>query len=136
MDMWISWAMRRRSCVTCTKPIMPGDKVMVGQWKRTGIYAGVKGTRTNRTASHWECYKSKAEVWWDDNPYTPVIQAGPGRPIKYTPEQKKRRASLHAMIDQNRKKQIAYIGDDMWATADRYADKIRVYRDELNGMLT
>ena len=132
MDMWISWAMRRRACITCTKPIEPGDPVMVGQWKRTGPY----GTRTTKTMSHFQCWVTRAEVWFDDNPYAPVIQAGPGRPNKFTPEQKRRRASLHVMINQNRKKQQEYIGDGMWTVAERYADKVRGYREELEGMLS
>ena len=130
--MWISWAMRRQACVVCTKPIEPGDPVMVGQWKRTGPY----GTRTNRTMSHFQCWVTKAQVWFDDNPYAPVIKPGTGRKTVFNVEQKKRRNSLRAMINQNRKKQQEYIGDGMWIMAEKYADKVRGYREELEGMLS
>ncbi len=132
MDLWVAHAMRRRACVECTHGIEPGDRVAIGQWKRTYPW----GTRTRRVVAHWKCWLVKQEIWFDEHPYTPVIQAGPGRPVKYTPEQRKRRASLRVMINQNKKKQVEYIGDDMWATAERYTDKIRVYRDELNDMRT
>lgn len=132
MDMWISWAMRKRACIVCTIPLEPGDQVMVGQWKRTGPY----GTRTRRTMSHFQCWVSNARVWFDEHPYTPVIQAGPGRKTVYTQEQRKRRSSLRVMINQDKKKQQEYIGDGLWVMAEKYADRIRVRREELEGMLS
>ncbi len=130
MDMWVGHAMRRRTCIVCTVQIQPGDRVMIGQWKRTGGY----GTRTTRTMSHLQCWVTKAEVWLDDHPYEPVIKAGPGRPQKYTSEQIRVRRNLLSSMKRWHTRQTEFIGDGMWATADRYKDKISVARDELNSM--
>ena len=127
MDMWVSHAMRKRSCVLCTQPITPGDEVMVGQWKRRFPW----GMRTKRTMSHLQCWYDKARTWLQDHPYEPVIKAGPGRPKRYTPEQISARRNLQNNIKRWTLKQQEYIGIGLWATADRYKDKVAGARDEL-----
>lgn len=130
MDMWVSHAMRRRSCVVCTKQIEPGDRVMVGQYKRTFPW----GTRTKRSTSHLECWYSQANLWLDDHPYAPTVRAGPGRPTSYTPEQATERKSLQVCIGRWKTRQQEYIDKGMWAMASRYGDKVAGAREVLSSM--
>jgi hypothetical protein len=130
MDMWVSHAMRKRSCVVCTKQIEPGDRVMVGQFKRKYPW----GTRTRRSTSHLECWYTNAHVWLDDHPYTPTVKAGPGRPVSYTPEQAANRKALRVNISRWKTKQQEYIGQGLWAMAGRYEDKVTSAREVLSSM--
>lgn len=130
MDMWVSHAMRRRSCVVCTRQIVPGDRVMVGQYKRTYPW----GTRTRRSMSHLECWYTQAHIWLDDHPYTPTVKAGPGRPARYTPEQAASRKALLMNISRWNKRQQEYVGQGMWAMALRYSDKISEARSTMDSM--
>ena len=130
MDMWVSHAMRKRNCILCTHQIMPGDEVMVSQWKKKFPW----GMRTNRQMSHFECYISRARTWLEDHPYTPTIKAGPGRPVKYTPAQVTQRKSLQTNILRWGKKQEGYVGDGMWEVAKGYGDRISKARDKLKAM--
>jgi hypothetical protein len=130
MDVWVGRAYRKRDCINCTHQIELGDPVTIMQWKRTYPW----GTRTKRVVSHWSCWVTKQEVYIDDHPYEPRQAAGPGRPVKYTGKQMTRRRGLLQNIKRWRTKQIDFIGDGLWATADRYKYKISVARDELNGM--
>ena len=104
---------------------------MVGQWKRTGSY----GTRTHRTMSHFECWKVQAEQWFDDNPYKPVIQAGPGRPARYTDEQIITRRNLQGNIKRWTVRQQQYLGEGMWAMAGKYGDRVSMANRELERMV-
>jgi len=122
--------MRRRPCIVCTKQIEPGDRVMIGQSKRTYPW----GTRTNRSMSHLECWYTNAHVWLDEHPYTPTVKAGPGRATHYTPEQAVVRKALRVNIVRWSKKQQEYIGQGMWAMAGRYGDQVYEARERLNGM--
>ena len=130
MDMWVSHAMRRRPCVVCTIQIEPGDRVMVGQFKRTYPW----GTRTQRSMSHLSCWTFQAHIWLDEHPYTPTVKAGPGRPTQYTPEQACARKSLYMNINRWSKKQQEYMGEGLWAMAGRYGDQVTEARDKLNSM--
>jgi hypothetical protein len=130
MDMWVTHSMRRRPCVVCTKDISPGDRVMVGQFKRTFPW----GTRTKRSMSHLECWYSQANVWLDDHPYVPTVKAGPGRPVTYTNEQAAERKSLRVNISRWQTKQEEYIGQGMWEMASRYGDRVSTARESLSSM--
>ena len=130
MDMWVSHAMRRRPCIVCTKQIDPGDKVMVGQSKRTYPW----GTRTKRSMSHLECWYNQAHIWLDDHPYTPTVKAGPGRSIRYTSEQAVERKALRVSISRWSKKRQEYVGQGMWAMALRYSDRVSEARGVLTSM--
>lgn len=130
MDVWASHAKRRRNCKDCTKPINPGDRVMVGQWKRTFPW----GTRTKRVMSHFACWVGQAEAYLDDHPYEPSITPGPGRPQQYTATERTRRMALGTNIRRWTEKQQHYTGDGMWAVANTYKDKIVKARVELNEM--
>lgn len=133
MDIWAGYAMRRRECVLCTVRIEPGDRVFWSQTKRTFPW----GTRTNRRTSHFDCYVSKASVWFDDHPYIPTtdsINTRPGRPVKYTSEQSQERRQLRANILRWNKKQQEYTGDGMWGMAGRYGEKVHKARAVLDSM--
>lgn len=132
MDLWVGHAYRRRSCINCTKGIELGDRVAIGQWKRTYPW----GTRTRRVMSHWECWLTLQEVYFDDHPYdtSKNYVPGPGRKAKYNKEQKKQRLLMHAQVWRWKKKQQAYIGQGLWETADRYRDQIREVRVQLDNM--
>lgn len=130
MDMWVSHAQRRGSCILCTHLIEPGNEVMVGQRKWT--HSG--GTRTKRTYSHYSCWKTNADTYLLDNPYTPTVKAGPGRPTKYTAEQAKERMRLSISIARWSSKQKEYVGDGMWAMANKYGGMIKEYRYRLVNM--
>jgi len=138
MDMWVSYAKRRRSCILCTQSIVPGDRVMVGQWKRTGAY----GTRTTRTMSHFDCWISKARTWLDDNPYEPPTglnsenAPNAGRPRKYTIEQGKQRLTMQVQMRRMVKRQQYYNGQGLWLVAESYGAKAKVIREQLSSMLT
>lgn len=130
MDIWASHATRKRNCLNCTKQIVPGDRVIVGQWKRTYGW----GTRTKRVMSHFTCWVVQAEVYLDDHPYEAPSTAGPGRPHKYNADQRRRRMSLGANIKRWHQKQQTYTGEAMWAMADSYKVKISEARAELVNM--
>ena len=103
---------------------------MIGQWKRPASF----GTKTTRHVSHLECWYNNANNWLDDHPYTPVIQAGPGRPVKYTQDQIVTRRNLQNNIKRWTVKQQDYVGQGMWATAGMYGDRVSVARSQLNSM--
>jgi len=130
MDMWVSHAPRRGSCVLCTKEIVPGDEILIGQYK----WKTVAGTRTKRTRSHFECWIIKAQTYLMDNPYTPTVKAGPGRPTRYTPEQAVNRKRLNTSITRWDTKQQDYINEGMWAMANKYRGMIEEARGKLVNM--
>lgn len=130
MDLWTGYAMRERDCVECTRRIYPGDKVAIGQWKRTYPW----GTRTRRVMSHWPCWVMKQEVRFDEYPYTPRRVAGPGKPRIYSDAQRRERANLRVNIVRWGKRQQEYINDGLWAVADGYKDKIMAARNRLANM--
>ena len=137
MDIWSGYAKRKRSCAECTVGIVPGDRVFIGQYKRTGMYAGEKATRTTRIMTHFDCFVSKHTTYLDDNPYEPPTglnengEHSPGRPRKYTIEQGKRRQSLQMRMRRLVERQQYYNGQGMWAMADGYKEKVRVIREQL-----
>ena len=130
MDIWVTHAPRRRVCINCQKDILPGDRVVVGQWKRTYVY----GTRTRKVMGHFACWVSRAEEYLDTHPYEPRRVAGPGRPRTYTPEQGRKRGSLRVQILRWARKQQEYTGMGLWAVAGRYKDKIEHARRVMNDM--
>lgn len=136
MDLWVGHAKRKRTCINCTKPINPGDEVINGQWKRTYPW----GTRTRRVISHWSCWFMLQRIYFDEHPYIPSgvggssNNAGPGRPPKYTKEERLERTRLQVNIYRWVKQREGYIGKNMWAVADGYGDRIKVARDRLNVM--
>ena len=134
MDLWVNHAKRRRACTNCTHEILPGNQVMIMQWKKTGMYQGKIGTRTRLLMSHLSCWISKAYTYLEDHPYEPPNTPGPGRPIKYTPDQLRRRRNLQMQIRRWRGQQEDYNGQGMWAMADKYKDKVREARERLGCM--
>jgi len=130
VDIWVKHATRQRDCVLCTVRIMPGDEVLIGQFKRTYPW----GTRTKQTASHFECWISKARTYLADNPYNPKFTAGPGRPVVYSQDDIRLRKNLQVNITRWGKKQREFVGQGMWAMADRYGAKIAKARMNLDTM--
>lgn len=130
MDIWVTHAPRKRTCINCQKQVSPGDRVVIGRWKRTYPW----GTRTRQVASHLICWVRKSEEYLDDHPYEPRRVAGPGRPRKYTPEQSRKRGSIRVQILRWARRQQEYTSMGMWAMAGRYKDKIEQARGVLDGM--
>ncbi len=131
MDLWATHAKRKRVCINCTQVIMPGDRVMIGQWKRSGTYQGKWATRTTQVMSHFACWVSRAEVYLDDNPYVPPNNPGPGRPTKYTEDQLRLRRNTQMQIKRLTGKQQYYNGQGLWAVAGGLGDRVRVLRESL-----
>ena len=130
MDIWTTHAARRGLCINCQKEILPGDRVVIGRWKRKYPW----GVRTRQRVSHFNCWVREAEEYLDDHPYEPRRVAGPGRPIQYTQEQRRERRNLQVQISRWTRKQQEYIGGGLWAVAGRYKDKIEQARGVLEGM--
>ncbi len=131
MDIWATHSKRVRTCINCTHQIHPGDRVIMGQTKRTFHF----GTRTRRMISHFKCWVSNAETYLDDNPYEPRRVAGPGRPKTFTTEQRKHRLVLQVQMRRWTLKQEEYINMGMWTVAEGYKEKVAGARLKLNEML-